>query len=191
MLRPQLFVPPVTLPVTLPEAKAAARVDTEDDTENGFLNSLIASATAMMDGRTGTLGRCLIEQTWRYPLRALSPCLQFYMPDGLAVAVSTVDALGIESPIDATLFALREGISGAQVIYSGPSVGSGPSPVVGLFADVTFGYGQANDVPQPIRHAILMLVAHWFENREAAQPDRLTDIPFGVDRILSQYRWRT
>jgi uncharacterized phiE125 gp8 family phage protein len=54
----------------------------------------------------------------------------------------------------------------------------------------TAGYGdEASDVPEPLRHAIKLLVAHWFEQREpvvlgaAAQ-----EVPATVAGLLLPYR---
>ena len=51
------------------------------------------------------------------------------------------------------------------------------------------GY-EAGKVPAPIRHAILLMVSHLFNNRDAvtttaAQPATL---PLGVEALLSPYR---
>ena len=50
------------------------------------------------------------------------------------------------------------------------------------------GYGAAADVPYSIRQAILLMVAHWFVNREAASPVSLKELPLGVAALLSPYR---
>ncbi|AYE16597.1 TPA: phage gp6-like head-tail connector protein [Escherichia coli] len=36
--------------------------------------------------------------------------------------------------------------------------------------------------------ALMLLVSHWYENREAVSSDSTNTIPFGVDAILKQYR---
>jgi uncharacterized phiE125 gp8 family phage protein len=54
------------------------------------------------------------------------------------------------------------------------------------------GYGAAgSDVPQAIRHAILMLVAHLYENRQAAVATGAVpqDVPFGVKALLDTCKW--
>jgi len=56
------------------------------------------------------------------------------------------------------------------------------------------GFGpEALDVPAPIRHALLLLIGHYYENREQvlAQYEgnavALT-IPFGIENLLSAFR---
>lgn len=51
----------------------------------------------------------------------------------------------------------------------------------------TAGYGAATSVPEDIRHAILMLVAHWYRNREAAG-SIAKEIEFALTSILAPYK---
>lgn len=41
--------------------------------------------------------------------------------------------------------------------------------------------------PAPLAEAVIQLVAHWFENREAAG-DSMRQIPFGFAEIIDSYR---
>jgi len=51
------------------------------------------------------------------------------------------------------------------------------------------GYGGASDVPQSIKQAILLLVGHWFENREAVLVGPgATVLPMAVESLLAPYR---
>ena len=42
------------------------------------------------------------------------------------------------------------------------------------------------DVPEPLKHAIHMLVAHWYENREVLS--NMSEIPYGVESLISPHR---
>ena len=47
----------------------------------------------------------------------------------------------------------------------------------------------ADSVPQGIKHAIMMLVGHMYENREStSQQMTITDVPMGFDALLASYR---
>ena len=61
-----LITAPGRYPVTLEETKAHLRVETDDD--DAYLDSLIEMATACLDGASGLLGRCLVQQTWELQL---------------------------------------------------------------------------------------------------------------------------
>ena len=58
-----------------------------------------------------------------------------------------------------------------------------------IYVRATFGYGsKATDVPWPIRHAIKLLVGHWYINREETMvvvPKRIED---GVNDLITPYR---
>jgi len=60
----------------------------------------------------------------------------------------------------------------------------------GIEVDFRAGYGEAGtDVPDMLKRAILMLVAHWFEFRGvAAAADQPVGFPPGFDRLVSAYR---
>lgn len=55
------------------------------------------------------------------------------------------------------------------------------------------GYGDTpDDIPEPIRIAILLLAGNWYENREAVLTgpgSQMATLPFGVDALLANYRW--
>src|SRR5690606_10673336 len=63
MHRPVRVTPPAIQPVTLAEAKLHLRVDHDD--EDALISNLIQAATGHLDGWTGILGHCLVEQVWR------------------------------------------------------------------------------------------------------------------------------
>jgi uncharacterized phiE125 gp8 family phage protein len=51
------------------------------------------------------------------------------------------------------------------------------------------GYGDAStDIPEGIRQAVRMMVAHFYENREAVTEAKLMDVPVGVRHLLMKYR---
>jgi uncharacterized phiE125 gp8 family phage protein len=60
----------------------------------------------------------------------------------------------------------------------------------GLEIDFTAGFGEAGtDVPDPLKRAILLLVAHWYEFRAGYGPaDQPVSYPAGFDRIVAGYR---
>ncbi len=46
-----------------------------------------------------------------------------------------------------------------------------------------------NDVPAPIRQALLMLVAHWYEHRDPLEiGSAAAQIPGGISELLMPYR---
>ena len=54
---------------------------------------------------------------------------------------------------------------------------------------MTVGYGDgALEVPEPLRQAIRLLVAHWYENRGLAAIGTVTVLPSTVGALLAPYR---
>ena len=50
------------------------------------------------------------------------------------------------------------------------------------------GVAIATPIASPVRHAILLLVSHYFEHRDAATDRPPAAIAFGVDALLAPYR---
>lgn len=59
--------------------------------------------------------------------------------------------------------------------------------VTGLCPD---SFADDATVEEPVRQAVYMLAAHWFENREAGVygTGTVTSVPLGFDDIISAYR---
>lgn len=70
---------------------------------------------------------------------------------------------------------------------------AGRSLIVGEGAPVVQADGDiaVNDVPENLRHAILLLVSHWFHNREAVSEKKLHEVPVGIESLvgLSKCGW--
>lgn len=55
---------------------------------------------------------------------------------------------------------------------------------------MTCGFSTADAVPPNLRHAVKMLVAHWFNNRDTVSKDSQNEVPFGVHSLLSGHESR-
>ena len=54
---------------------------------------------------------------------------------------------------------------------------------------MTYVAGVADSaVPAPIKHAILLMVGHWYANREAVAPGQMHEVPMAVDALIRPYR---
>ncbi len=62
--------------------------------------------------------------------------------------------------------------------------------VNGIEIDIRAGYGVSSvDVPSPLRQAIMMLVAHWYEHRAAVGHDMAVEtVPYGFEALIAPYR---
>lgn len=43
-------------------------------------------------------------------------------------------------------------------------------------------------MPEPIKHAIKLLVGHWYKNREATTETKQQEIPHAVDALIQPYK---
>lgn len=171
-----LLIPPASEPILLAEAKAWLRVDTSS--EDAAIASLITTARGIVETHTG---RALVTQTWRivrdaWPdsvlssaYRAVANCCVAALPLPLTPissisGVRVFDAAGTAQTMAAGTYQLLATPDAPRLLFSA----SPPAPgriAAGIEIDVVAGYGAPADVPQPLRQAILMLVARLYEDR--------------------------
>lgn len=194
----RLVTAPAIEPVTLTEVKTHCRVDgTADDT---YLTSLIAVARRHIEAVE--LGRSLITQTWDYTVDAFPGGVSLALPRPRLQSIESIkytDSDGTEYTVDSsTYYADTAAEPGLAVLKYGQSW---PSATLRYTSAVTVrftaGYGPAaSDIPEPIRQAVLLLVAHLYEHREPVGDSRyaagLKEIPFAIGALCAPYStwWR-
>lgn len=201
-------VAPVAEPVTVAEIKDHSKIDGTD--EDVYLGTLITAAREMVALRTG---RSLINETWVASLDVWPSASRDEWWDGVRDApMSVLDAPFVELD-KAPFFSLSKveliDEAGAATLwdagayYIAKNYGRGrltrkrgvtwPTPLrdsAGIQITFVAGYGtDANAVPLALRHAIKLLAAHWYENREVIHArNASTEMPAGVGSIIQQYR---
>ena len=172
---------PAIEPVTLADAKAFLRVDT--DTEDAFITSLITTARLQLET---ALDLALIEQEWTLSRVGPGTIAQLRLhPVAEVLSVMAIDDAGNATPVPAEAVTTDLDARPATVSVCPP-----PTNAETLTIAFRAGFGAApEDVPAPIRHALLMLIAHWFENREPVSfGDSASRIPDAVSDLLKPYR---
>jgi len=176
-------------PISLDEAKLHCRVD--GDAEDMLISSLILAARLHIER---CLDLALISQSWSLYLDRWPGAAFVELP--LAPLI-TVDAVRLYSPtgtyvtLDPNLFivdtASRRPRLARQDGQSWPLPGRS---VNGIEIAFTAGYGEAaDDVPMPVRQALKMLVAHWYEAREPVLLGETADpVPTSVASLIAPYR---
>jgi uncharacterized phiE125 gp8 family phage protein len=179
---------PALEPVTRDEAKAHLRVT--DTAEDALIDRLIAAAREACEAHTG---RAFLAQTFRLVRDAWPEKLCASLPHPPLVAVDEVrlyDAGGNAMVWDAASYQVDTRYTpGRLCLKTGwlwPLPGRRQG---GIEIDFQAGYGaSASDVPAALRQAVLMLVAHLYENREAVATGGAFEIPQGAGALLAPYR---
>lgn len=183
--------PPQSEPVTAEEAMDQCRTDQGED--RGTVAALIVGARQLVESWTG---RLLVTQT-------VTLTLDWFYEEGCCrdEGFSDVSIL-LDGPVQSLTAAVYDDADGdEQTLTEGtdfaldaagnvprlvPAVGSVWPTVSGAANAVRItyvaGYGAPAAVPQALKQAILLLVAHWFLNREAAGAP-MAEQPMGVQAL--------
>jgi uncharacterized phiE125 gp8 family phage protein len=183
-----LLTPPALEPVTLADARHFLRVGHDDDDD--VIAALIAAARVHVETQTR---RALIDQTWRlvrdvWPASGRLPILPAPLSEVTAVRVFDYD--GVPQLLDVEDFAIDR-VSAPAIL--GFARGAPPAPgklAAGIEIDIVAGYGEEPDaVPAPLRQAIRMLVAHWYENRGViAASGEVAAMPVSATALIAPFR---
>ena len=180
-----LLTAPAAEPLSLAEAKAFLRVEHGDDDD--VIASLIATARLHVEAQTR---RALITQSWRLVRDAWPTDGRLHVtpaPLKALIAARVYDVGGDAAALDLQSFVVDA--AGGAIVFAPWAVAQPGRSAAGIELDVTVGYGDAaSDVPEPLRQAVRLLVAHWYENRGLATTASVTVLPATVAALLAPYR---
>jgi uncharacterized phiE125 gp8 family phage protein len=181
-----LLTAPAIEPVSLAEAKAFVRVEHNDDDD--LLTALVAGARHLVESRTR---RALITQNWRLVRDAWPADGRIdVVPAPLQSldAVRVFDADGVALALDLQGFVVDRAAS--RLAFAPWSPAAPGRSTAGIELDITAGYGSAAiDVPEPLRQALRMLIAHWYDNRGlAAIGQSVAMLPATVAALIAPHR---
>ncbi len=179
MLR--LLTPATFEPITLDEAKRHLKID--HDSDDLVISALVTSARVAVESFTLS---SLVRQSWRYSLDFTARVLELPFANPLV----SVDTVGYYAT-DGTLNVLgesaygvdTEAIPGRLFLNESLSV-TDLREFSGFFVEYTAGPGTASDVPQMLKWAVLIVLGHFYEHREALDQD----LPQGIKALLTPYR---
>ena len=164
-------VDPVDIPVTLSEVKSYLRVS--DVLEDADIAFMVRSTVAQLDGAEGWLnGRALMTQTWQTQMAGFHSC-GFDLPITPVQSVSGVtylDEAGDTQTLASSVYRvrnlgnpLRRARLELAADQSWPATSAESQSVTVTYVA---GYGDRNDVPEHIRHLILVMVKEAYDHRQ-------------------------
>lgn len=182
----ETITPPVGAVFTTAEARAQVRVlhDAEDD----LIDRLVAAATRQVERSTGTR---LLTQT--VLCRADSFTGTMRLPVGPVqeiTAINYIDENGDEQLLDASIWLGHlAGLDPRLELAPGAVWPAIQARADAVRIEIEAGYGDALDVPENVGQAILLLVGHWYQNREATVTGAIVaELPMGVKALLHNDR---
>jgi uncharacterized phiE125 gp8 family phage protein len=184
---PVLVTPPAALPVTVGDVKMQARVDGDD--EDQLIAGMIAAAVAHLDGWSGILGRCIEQQTWSQSFDGFpqGDVLRLPFPDVSQVTVTYRDPMNAAQTMSAEGYVLAQDASGSLIkLAEGAAWPTTAARVDAVTVQMTAAM-RAEQMPA-VKVAILLLAAHWYQNREAVAAGQMAETPLTVSSLIGPLR---
>jgi len=191
----RLITPPAAEPISLEEAKAHLRVD--HDTDDALISMLIGAARQDCEEWTA---RAFVTQTWELVVDAF-PTNEILIPRPPLQSITSIkydDGDGFEQTLSSTEYvvddvsqpgwvvpvttgwpsSIFEGINAVRIRYVAGYATSGNSPD-----------NLADNVPGPIKAAIMLRLGQLYEHREdVIAGTTAVALPNGAEFLLRQYR---
>ncbi len=182
-------VGPTEEPVTLAEAKTHLRVD--HDADDTLIMGLIATAR-----RSCEFGarRSFVTQTREMALCAWPPASGFKLPMPPLQSVESItylDEAGATHTVTASDYRVYTNVEPGIVALKSNTAWPSATLAVGPSITVRYvaGYGLASAVPDDYKSAMLLMIGHLYENREAVITGTIaTVLPMAVASLLKNER---
>lgn len=200
MIGLKLIKPPEGAALTLEEAKRHLRVERDD--ENDDIDRLIAVASERAED---FLNRKLMTQTWmiswdrgEYLWVDSRGVVKLPFPPLQAVdSIKYTDAAGVEQTIDPAYYQVDIVSEPGRIAPAAGMVGIWPwlmpslLPIAPALSAIRVqfkcGYSENNPMPLKIKQAMLLMLGHFYENREAVLAGlraAAIEIPLGAESLM-------
>lgn len=181
---------PAEEPLLLGEVKEHLRITSDE--ENTLLEGYLAAARELAEMQSR---RTFVTQTFDLSLVAWPQCNALTLPQPPLQSVTSItyiDSNGVTQTLSSADYLVDAASEPGRVILgygkSWPSATLRPGPAITV--RFVAGYGNAMQVPQIYKQALLLLVGHFYENREAvtANTRPLQRVPLAVATLLGVNR---
>jgi len=181
-----ILTPPISAPVSLLEVKRHLRIESDDDDD--YLNDLIASSTSHLESVSGLK---LITQTWRQYLDCLPNSSSIRLEVSPVRSITELRVFGengLANPVPLQAMEL-DSVSTPPRLLVKSQLASGQH-FNGIEIDMVAGFGDTSlDVPDGLRRALLLLIAHAFEFRGAVPINQQpASEPHGFQTLIAPYK---
>jgi uncharacterized phiE125 gp8 family phage protein len=172
--------------IDVASAKAWLKVETVAD--DALIGALVSSAIATIEAQTG---KFMSAKEFTQELRGFPSVYPYEVRlfRGPVTDISSIeyDPADGTDPVAVTEFRLVEGVNARLLPAFGetwPSTLDGSGTV-----RITGTAGFVDDEAPELDTAALLLVAHWYQNREAVNVGNITtELPLAVDMLIQPYR---
>ncbi|WAX93191.1 head-tail connector protein [Aminobacter sp. NyZ550] len=183
--------------LTLAEVKEQLRIEAGNDDDKPFLERCIKAAREMVEGPDGA-GISVMSAKWCLKLDGFPAEIRIPLGPVLSIeAIEYLDGTGSSQTLNPSDFqwradryqafispaygkswpATRQQYDAVKVEFLAGFPGTGAEPI-----DRTM-------IPESLRAAMLMLIAHWDANRETSVVGEVpADMPFGFEAIMNKFR---
>lgn len=187
-MRFSIIQQPTLEPIELDEAKAHLRV--EHTSEDAMINLMIEAARHHVEGETG---RRLLPTQFTAYANLFSDEMEL-LPNLISVeAIRYLDTDNTQQTLATSVYKVdKTDYSGKVYLAYNQSWPDTYEEVNAVEIDFTVGMAATQEaVPGALKAAMLLIVGHLYENREATTyGTALTALPMGVDALLKQYTIR-
>ena len=187
--RVKITTEPVLDPILTADVATHLRIGTTEATaESAYITALIAAARQTIE--RVYLHRTLIDTTYQMDLDGFEDVIKLPSPPLSSVtSVKYYDSDNALQTLDAAYYEVDTTSEPGRIIrasdYDWPDTYDRTASVQIAYI---CGYGdEATDVPQAIRHALLMYVGMLYENRETITELKLEEVPMAVKSLLGAY----
>lgn len=193
------YTQPAAEPLTVAEAKDHLRVT--DSASDPYVEGLIAAARLWCEAVTGNIfvSRTMRWTLDRFPEDSNTALILPAVPVRSISSITYLDGQGDSQTWNNTLYLLTpDSMFPRLTPISSESWPDTFDQAGAVTIDFIAGYASdglspedhAANVPEDIKHALRLLIGHWYENRIATAREAYHEIPLAVNALLGPYKIR-